>query len=480
MIQVKSFENAIPFAAVLAAKGVKAVAAPNTVLSELVRLSTPSFDIKSDQDDSHTQYAQVVASSTYSEHGNMSQHSLSMDGYIADIAKLVNSHISYAKNVVKPVVMHFAEELEAYKATSPCKKADNEFNVIQLRVPAVLKDESFLDTLNYYKDKTAISPKTPFRLDDKSPEELAQLVMTGHGRTDKLIAEWLSHMDENFLHTVWASFYTVSNTPDDHMTYSLIESLNAFAKADASLAMHLLARKLFDDASLGKDMNLTQYKALAAEYRDYSGSVLVNAINKIGLFARAKTLIIENDERMKTIKVNGDLYGDWLEAGGDTAVILGIAVSGATPSSQMAIDDGSVQYKRQWESYCTFFASSEKNKYFSYVKDFIENAFLQSLKTLDATEETFVAKNPNFYNNVRKLLKDELNTMTASDVADHHTLALRLMGKCRFYYTSAFSILNDIQEASRANPNVDVREAALFAAINYVADYLADQISTAP
>jgi hypothetical protein len=57
-------------------------------------------------------------------------------------------------------------------------------------------------------------------------------------------------------------------------------------------------------------------------------------------------------------------------------------------------------------------------------------------------------------------------------------LALHIICQCRFYYTEAEFILSEIEEIGKQNPGIDVREAALIATINYLVDYLCDQITT--
>lgn len=58
-------------------------------------------------------------------------------------------------------------------------------------------------------------------------------------------------------------------------------------------------------------------------------------------------------------------------------------------------------------------------------------------------------------------------------------MALELVAGIRFDYTPAKMILTDIDQTLKSSPDVDVREAALVAAANYLALYLAGQISIA-
>jgi len=156
---------------------------------------------------------------------------------------------------------------------------------------------------------------------------------------------------------------------------------------------------------------------------------------------------------------------------------LGLMVSGEKVFSKDLINQKKDAYIRQWNSYYTFAKTEESNKFFFKYKEFLISAFIMSMKEMTEFESDYRVKNSNSDFIIRKLAEDEINSFKVSDIEDSYDVALRLIAKCRFYYTSAYPILSDIQEAGKSNPNVDVREAALLAAINYVADYLTAQIS---
>lgn len=478
MIQAQSFNTAVAFSQQLASKGRVAVALPGTVMSELVRLSSPVFTQPLTNSDDVLSVGTMMQSVTEGTLESPTQHSLELDAYIKDLSKLVCAHVAYAKNVIRPHVTEFAEAVVAYQSNNRPKLAGDNFQLQTLRMPAVLKDESFLDSLSYYKDKSVLTPDLHFALQPKSKEELMELVLTGSDRVDRQITEWLSHQHGDFLLGIWGTFFTTTQVSPGVgvVSFEDVGRLNAFERADCALAVYLLARKITDQVQ-STTIPLGAYKNIAQQYTDYAGAQLVDALKRIALMIKTKALIVTVDSAKRCAKLNGEVYGAWLDAGNTPEIILGLIVSGNQPSSAALIDQNAEDYKRQWNSYVTFYDTSEANKSHQYLKDFVVQSFAESLKNRDDVEQDFVLKNPAHLQNVLKRVQQEVDNLRTGDFKDPYTLALCLVAKHRFYYTSAYQILSDIHQAGVTNPNVDVREAALLAVINYVADYLAAQLT---
>jgi hypothetical protein len=476
MLNNKTFNAALPLADKIAQTGKILVAKPNTVLNELVKLSVPAFEFTVDTPEALSNYGYALQQTVESSMDKPSPYGLQLDGIINDLSKAVNNHVSYAKNTVKPLVLEFATCIQKYLDTSVSKDGSEKFTIETLNIPAVLKDDSFLDSLNAYKDKSALVPDLKLSLEPKAHDELCSMIMTGSKRTDEAIGEWIVTKDGDFLCNIWNSHFT--NSPSTNGCDTSIEAQNAFDKADSALAAYLMARKIFEDVQ-DTNMNLTVYKNTVAQIRDYHGSLLVQAVTKIALFVKARTLIIETIGNQYKVKVNGDIYREWLAKGGSPEIILGCLISESSVVSQSLIDEKAEEFKKRWYSFNSFYKTSEANKKFTYFKEFLSNAFNDSLQTQDDSEKEYSTKNPNYFIGARKLADCEIENLRTGDMTDVYGVALTLVAKCRFYYTSSYGILSDINEASKANPNVDVREAALLAVINYVSDYLADQIALA-
>lgn len=472
MYSFAAHNAATPYAETLAKKGQAIAAKPGTPVAELVRMSNSVFAPVTSKDGIVQTYGQAMAKSTEGSLDNLTMHDQEMGTYVDQLSKLVTQHISYAKNVVRPLVLEMEKSYREFCGTNPRKDPAQDFDIRVAQLAGLFKDDSFLETLSYYKDRPAIVPDRRLPMALKEDAELLPLVMTGHDRTDRLIMEWLSTKDPQFLGHVWMSFFS-SGIRYKGVSFEEINSLQVFEKADLALAVHLFARKIYDDVQ-PTNLELKHYKTLVTQYRDWSGATLVNSLKRISLMLSTDVLVVSNLNR--TLVVNGEVYAKWIDAGSDPEILLGVAISGDRVSSRAAIDANAKGYLRQWEAYETFFRAKESNKGRDYKKEFLNRAVYEALRTMDPIEQDYKTKCSLYENTVLQKSKDYIASLGDKQLEDGHTIALELVACCRFHFTSAYQILSDIAKAAEVNPDVDVREAALLAVVNYISDYIAAQL----
>lgn len=477
MIRSQTVRGAIPIAQSLCTAGIALSAVPNTPLSELFRHSVPSFQYEISSDEELlNQFPELVSGVTSGNGDDVGQHTLELNGLVDDLSSLVSGHISYAKNTVKPSVLHFAEALSKYLQDNSVKDPASVFEIKVINLPEILLDESFLDVVKAYKDKSVLTPDKFLAAETKSPDEIKALLVTGSARTDKLIAEWVVSLPDSFINDLWSSFFS-SSANAGSSNYQMIESYSSIETVNYALGIFLISRKLYNEVTSTKDMSLSAYKDILIQYQEYSGSLISACLTRIATSIKTKQLILEINSVQKYAKVNGIIYKEWLEAGGRPEIILGLVSQGKTITGQSAIDEEAVAAEQAWNSYCLYFKTTEANKSFDYFKDQVMHLFLSSYSEQDDSEKEYLLKFPNTIQKSKELLEAQLLTFRTADMKDPYQVALVAIAKCRFGYTSAFKILSDINEAGKINPNVDVREAALLAAINYVSAYVVNQMS---
>lgn len=489
MIDSKSFQSVGAVAAAIVASGKVAASKPGTPLGELTRLSSPIVQLdatgnivnttKENTDpskvlDNSQFFAMMVEAATTGSLENPTQHSLQVDALVDDIASIVQTHISHTRNVVRPLVAELAQAIESVVFNEKTFDAADSTTIITLRVPAVLSDASFLDTIKPFEGKALLIPDTGLSLGPVSKEELDALMTTGHDRTDAMIVEWLSHLPESFALDIWSTFFCASTASALDMRGQSVNRLNPFERADVALTILLMARKL-EGTPQSNGMTLAKYNTTCAQYVEYASCMLSQCLRTIAMHTSAGRLVIEKDSAKLIIKVNGNLYGQWLNNGGSTNVILGVLIDDNAGSTIGQIDEKRDVFERQWQSYKTIYATRMANGKFDRVRAHTLNRFIAMFAEAPADEKQIVGgKAEAMLEEARKTIEESLSADAFKDPFD---VALRLIAGIRFGYTSAYQILSDIVQANKINPDVDVREAALIAAINYVSDYVAYQIS---
>ena len=476
MLRQSSLNQALTLSIQLAEQGRVAIAKPNTVLNELTGLSTSLFQVELKEEKDLQEQFQVLEQSNQCTLDTPSQHGLQQDALIKDLTSTALAHIDFAKNTVKPLVVELAEAIHTYTEQFKGKSAADQFNIISLYLPDVLDDVAFLDTLKPYQDKAVLRPDIPFILGTKTTEDLLALASTGVDRIDKLILTWLAHQPESFLTSIYNSFFTAEKTG---LTLDTLDRMNVFYRIDALLAILLIARRLYEVADESSTLDLSTYRNACMQLRDYAGAALVKDINSMALFNRTERLIMEVSLDRYTLAVNGVVYKAWLANGGSPEVLMGYVLSGDTGSSKAIIDQKADVYLQRWNSFVVFYTANESNKTLDYFKGFLKQQSASVLNELTEAEQSYMLKNPQHVELILDLNNTYIDALKKADMTDVYGIALTLVAKHRFHFTSAYCILNDIHEASQANPNIDVREAALVAVINYLSDYFKHQIQYA-
>jgi hypothetical protein len=81
------------------------------------------------------------------------------------------------------------------------------------------------------------------------------------------------------------------------------------------------------------------------------------------------------------------------------------------------------------------------------------------------------------YQTFLKLTDEFVDSVKESDLLNIWSLSTKSVCDCMFFYTSAHDILEGIDEAFKVNPGITIREALLLSTIEYVTNYVCNQIT---
>jgi hypothetical protein len=484
MLPQENVSASSTLAKLYATKGLSIVPKENTLLAQLVRSATP-WGINSDRFDNQGEVydfdsfvtglgreTQFMTDSHIDD--KKSQFDCELDAAVADLKAAITSHISLAKNVVAPVVADYAEKVQAALDAASVKPASEMLNVKLAQLPEPFSDASFA---NLFSDYDAVRPFIPERVLDlgqRSAEEIRAFLETGDDGVDKLIFNWILTKEPDFLVTIWNSFFTKGWA--DIRAEEVI-AMNDFSALEVGTVCYLLGQKLFDKIPEDvKGVNLDTYKKLVAQVRDFGGQVVALKLNRIAEVTKGDLMVVDLIPSEKTIVVNAAVYNKWLDNGGEIEVLFGLLVSDERLFSVASINEVKERLLKAWRSWSLFQESSQINNRFNTFRSILESEFEASLINLTDLEKDVALKTPNLLDNIRKYFKEDLEDIRLTDIQDIYTVATRLIGKSRFFYTSGYDILSKMQTAQKFNPSITAREAGLLATIEYTVDYIADQM----
>jgi len=111
---------------------------------------------------------------------------------------------------------------------------------------------------------------------------------------------------------------------------------------------------------------------------------------------------------------------------------------------------------------------------------FVEAEALAGLDEQSEMEKEYFVGKSGLKDKIALRIKSELECLGNGALDNVYETSLRLIAKCRFFYTSAYQILDEMSEVAKSNPDIDPREAALLSAITYLAYYYDAQIVVTP
>lgn len=473
-----------PLAEELTKEGLSLTVRPNTLLASLVnatyqaKVNTVS-PIQPDGDVVAMEIGNMLERLTNGTVDHQTAHDMAMTEVVDLLKQSILRHVSFARNVVIPVVKEYAENLIQHMEAGREETAASQFNIRQLKVPEFIQDLGFLDKVKVYKDAIPVDPDKGI-LGLKTADEIVKVLMTGDQSLDQDIVAWYSRKGPQFLDSIWQNFFMDgSQVPEgaERVFVDTIQAMNVFDKLDYAIGIYLLGDHLYDRVDENvTGVDLSGYKTIMAHARDFGGAVAVNALSTIDLYRRTRMMVVEINAAKKTVGVFDEIYVNWLKNGGTPDTVLGLLVSDQVYRTEVAINSNKDRLDDAWNSYCLFYNSSAKNREFNYFRDLALTDFNETLKHFSDEENAFIKRNPGYLQKVADLVRDEVAQLTQADMENVHAVAQRIVCRCRFYYTDAEQILEDIVSASSVRKNVDQREAATVATMKLMVRFMVDQM----
>ncbi len=474
MLPQESILSATGAAEKFAAMGKRIVAKPNTLIAELnnaidsatLLLNSKNGSLTSEGGMSYSNFSMMVSQASGGDLDVKTTHDAIIDDVTNDISQYVVQHIAFAKNTVMPIVKDFHNSISTYLQTYKAKTAETEINLVEYDIPPVFLDETFTEQFKYMDGRKELYPEKTLSFGPKSHEELIALAMTSDKSYNEAILPTVTNMSEEELNAIWTSHFT-------HGTGN-----SCLTSLESALVIWLFANSLQNNPQDTLD-NITgrEYKVYLEQMKDYAATIIWNTLERLSLYTKSGTMVLSRSN--KSITVYKPIYDQWLQAGGSPEVILGLAISDRNMTLESAITANKEDLANKWESYCTFFNASEENKRIDYFRNFIRLGFNNLVIEHSKDVEEYAKEHPEYAATAKDLIDQYTDSLKFKDMEDPANISLVAVGTCMFYYTDAYSILEGIEEAYKANPKIDIREAALLSTIRYLADYVSDQLTLA-
>jgi hypothetical protein len=448
-----------PLAALVAAT--RLVPQPDVVSNTPTNAYTPDLD-----------FIQDMANVRDPDDGS-NQHDQAISDIAAVAIPAVRNHLNFARTVVNPLVEELGQKVGArIAAMNPTSLSGAEIRIKD--VPTPFGNAALETLISRFTGVAYDSPPLTMRLPDiEDISTNKAMFQTGTASLDTDVEQWLASRGDSFIQEVWEGVFQVREVQIGQVVRKTFTDWigDADCGAHYSLAIFLLARHLLDNIPAGTQMDLRQYEDLCADFRDQAACAIGRGIEREDQIVKNGVLVSGHD-RLR-VEVNSEVYRKWIENGGENEVLFGNALQPTPFVTVTEIDANARRLRKAWDQHTGLVVTVERNKRFNTIVGLLDQYFNEQISQANV-ETDFTASGG--MELVRKRFRDELRTVTESDLENIYRLALRLICKARFPEHAAFEILSGIDRNKAQNPQLDVRECATLSTFEYVAAWIASMI----
>lgn len=482
MLSKEAITCSIPLAEMMAGKGLVVNSKPNTVLSELDRVVNSLFlqsTINQPAEFDAAAFAQLIETVTFS-YENPTPHDQAMDELVSKLVPVVQSHLFFTRNVVKPVVLHVGEEISQYIQGIKTPSPEEQFSLDVFNLPELLTDAAMVENISVFsdiKDPQAYMPSVSYGVEAFTDQTLLDYILTGDQVVDGLITEWFSKTEPNTYSDYINSVFSDGARPDVfQVTNVSTQNINRV------LICYLVASALFNKedrySPALSELSEAARSNIIADYRKYYGGYLCAMMALAKNYEQAGLLVMYMNQDDRCIVVYGPVFSQWLNTGGKTEHLMALMSLGMTNVRTLeAVQKLHDRLESEWQSYTLFWENMHSNTRFNQAKTGISMIFSADLQNLTPQEQEYMKTHTDYLSNIETKLSCFVDGLKPSDLNNPYDLALRLVSQCRFYFSEAEFILSEIEDICKTHPNIKAEEAATIATVHYIVDYMCDQMS---
>ena len=479
MLSQSSVAIGTNLAEIAATNNIKLVAKQSTLMQELVAAIANNMFSKIEKREYiepsilHASVGQDVVVKNIKTY-TQSSHDTVMDNYQVDLSGIIANHIAFARSVVNKQVTMLKEKILEGLSSFKYKEAEDFFNITYFKIADVFSSYIIENEISSYKNSSSKFFFDPVDLSKlvKEDFDLNAYILTGDSEQDAFINSWFASIGKDKLLA-----YITENVPE--------YALSVHNLLDYSLVNYLFYRNLLNKADLDLGYSSVQLKSKAVTNRDYYGNKLSVVLEQYRkdiqngriLSSDSETAFSYFSDKALSITVYEESFAKLAEAGCSIEVLFGFISSenrnNVTADELIANKD---LYIGKWNSTRSLYLISMNNSKLDIFKQITSSKFDESINELTDEEKEVSNNSSHFNEETKELAYKYIDELQLSEIDNIDKIALDLVGKIRFRFSNAYFILNEMSEIMKMSEDIEPMEAALYAAVKYVTDFLIEQV----
>lgn len=484
MLKVQSVRLGVNLAQALYENNKSITPVPNTLLQELSFSSYKPLGAKGmSRDNALEELVYYIRDSaegynTTGPNGSTQQyqgshHDTYMDNYIRDMSALCANHIQYARSVVYSRVEALNDAVVSAVSNTPAKNAEDFFKVNFYQIADVFRSSLIEEEVMGFDAATGKFAQIINFGEAFNEFDYLSYVATGDSTMDAMIASWAGAVGIDRV-----TGYVRNHT--DSLEYTLSET----QLLDYHLANYLFYRALSIKQDLATNLGLVQLVSKSADNRDYHARQLRGNIDQYDLLIRQGYILGRDTQTgfsyMGNAQYNVIIYDESFQKacqqGATLEHIFGFIAK--NNSASLTVD----QLLKEGPK-CADTWNSVRTLYGMYVQSNLSSTIRMAFKlslpnVLDANlsedETIYYESHPGF-----KQMSIDLSNQYLDSLADNELnipkVSLKIIAAICYRHSNAYELLNGMIGMVEADAKVTMQDAALYAQVHYLTDFMLEQ-----
>jgi len=391
------------------------------------------------------------------------------------LADSTANQIKFIRSVVLPVVKEY-EALVRDRLSVHKYRVDPmaNFNVEEIEV--VCPQGIIAEELSHYDGPyTGEMIACPFSIPAITPAEVMDVLSTGDKETDQFVLDLINAVGTDKVISYWNGTFSEPSLPDT----VLMTPSERYYRA---IFVYLFGRRLCEirpDVEIPREFN---YQDTMELIRDRHGNIankmattILSALEGGALIERVISDPISQDH--VTVKVYAQTYQTFLNEGGRVEALLGMVISDEYHDNFHVIKEKMVRYVSALDKFVYLRKAATSYEYLDTLRTVLKSSYIELLDKHSDAERSAIVMEQHFVDKSLAYLEEELSGLSIEDLDNIERVCRNVIARARFYYTDAYDYLTEMISIGQDNENYLPEEAAMVAAIHYLVDFIAEQIS---
>lgn len=395
-------------------------------------------------------------------------HDETMANILETVTTVIENNLKLAQSVVNPIIRTVVEDTDRYVKDQEHAMV-NHLSVLPIFHHDIWQNSALRAMVEKYGDTAATRDKIKGVYPSLSVEELLEAVKTGVSRIDEEVQQWIEEIGTEVLTEAYKAVFERLEIGELRVTGdTFYDFLHRRQDRDKVLIAFLIARSFDRNAPEGVPLDKQAHTDYCLTVMEQTARWLCHQYTRDDKVAKTGDLAIyyQND----IIEVDGKNYNAWLAAGGQPEILFGAAITDREINKD-ALLERKAEYLKAWSRQERIRKIELGNHLISHVTVGLKQAVARQINEL--SDDDLVVEDRGVYHD---RLHAALKGLSEKDVNDLYTLARRIVCDVIFPHTEAKNVLEHIEEVSKREPDLDMREAALIATCNLVTDWICTNI----